>query len=90
MKTNYKNSEKYNSLEEKEILEGRRIVGIKLDENGKMIEGKHYLTKIKYKYRGKWYWTKWRTGHGEAYYQKTAGIDLGVKIGKVKFKFPVS
>ena len=55
-----------------------------------MIEGKHYLTKIKYKYRGKWYWTKWRTGHGEAYYQKTAGIDLGVKIGKVKFKFPVS
>ena len=39
LKTNYKNSEKYNSLEEKEILEGRRIVGIKLDENGKMIEG---------------------------------------------------
>ena len=61
-----------------------------LYKNGKMIEGKHYLTKIKYKYRGKWYWTKWRTGHGEAYYQKTAGIDLGVKIGKVKFKFPVS
>lgn len=60
-----------------------------LYKNGKMIEGSHYLTKFKYKYRGRWYWTKWRTGHGEAYYQKTAGIDLGVKIGKVKFKFRV-
>ena len=32
-------SDKYNSSEEKEILEETRIIGVKFDNNGKMIEG---------------------------------------------------
>ena len=39
MKNKYIDSEKYNSLDEKSILEEKRIVGIKRDSNGKMIEG---------------------------------------------------
>ena len=58
-----------------------------LYKKGKMVDGRYYLTKIHYKYRGKWYWTKWRGSYGEAVYHKTSGIDNSVKINKVKFKF---
>lgn len=61
-----------------------------LYKNGKMVNPSKYLTKFRYKSHGKWHWTKWRGTYGEAVYHKSAGIGLGVKIGKVKFKFRVS
>ena len=39
LKTGFLYSDKYNSSEEKAILEEKRIIGVKFDNNGKMIEG---------------------------------------------------
>ena len=60
-----------------------------LYKNGKMVSGYKYYSRYHYKYKGKWYWTKWRTSYGEATYHKTAGIKRSVQIGQVKVKFRI-
>lgn len=61
-----------------------------LYKNGKMVNGYRYYSRFQYKYKGRWYWTKWRTSYGEATYHKTAGIDRGIALGRVYVKFRIS
>ena len=67
-----------------------KTVCIYLYKSGKMVSGTKYLSRVHYKYRGKWYWSKWRSSYGEAVYHRNAGIDPKVKIGKVQVKFRIS
>lgn len=60
-----------------------------LYKNGKMKYSSQYLSKVHYKYNGKWYWTKWMRGNTDCTYHKY-NIDNSVKVGKVKVKYRVA
>lgn len=60
-----------------------------LYKNGKMKYRGQYLSKVHYKYKGRWYWTSWKRGNTDCAYHKYI-IDNNVKVGNVKVKFRVA